>query len=359
MVKTCLITVFTLLCCLSGFGQLTVWPGDANVTLVANHYDLLNIGLGFGTFGTPRNIQGGFWQAIPNVPAWTQNTNGGVNYAHLDCNGDGIIDVQDVTVLDTNFGSMGGGFLQPDSSSVTGAGAPSLQLDFPLDSVTVMGTTTYTLDINLGSQAQPIDSIYGIAFTIEYDSIIVDDVTISPLSGWMNTDSLDIQILKHDTVNSKVYAAISRTNQQNVAGFGRIGTIGIVMDDNIRIAAGSWILPLEITEAYAITASEAKVMVHPVGDTVVVSTITSVPSASAGDIRVYPNPVGHSLVVDPAGIPVQAYRLFDAAGRLVWQRSGEALPAQRIDFNPFPEGMYILEIQSDFGILRRKLLRRR
>ncbi|MGB1243067.1 MAG: hypothetical protein ACPG49_11130, partial [Chitinophagales bacterium] len=80
-----------------------VWPGDTNSDGIANNFDLLPIGTAYGSMGNPRINPTLAWigQAADD---WTDTLVGGVNYKHIDCNGDGEILLDDLEGIIQNYG---------------------------------------------------------------------------------------------------------------------------------------------------------------------------------------------------------------------------------------------------------------
>lgn len=83
----------------------------------------------------------------------------------------------------------------------------------------------------------------------------------------------------------------------------------------------------------------------------------SAPARAAVPADVFPNPSadGHFTLRLPATSRVRSVRVLDALGRPVYQ--SPSLPAdQRLDLSRQPKGLYALEIQTDAGLVRRKLV---
>jgi hypothetical protein len=78
-----------------------------------------------------------------------------------------------------------------------------------------------------------------------------------------------------------------------------------------------------------------------------VSIFTGTSEAASADLRLFPNPASTAVfLVEPDGKP-QAYRLFDARGRLV--QTGEVSDRQSIDVAALPAGMYWLSVGQGFA----------
>mgnify|MGYP006244649791 FL=1 len=79
-----------------------VWPGDTDQDGQVNVWDLIPIGLAYSATGTPRSSQNTNWNGYPTTTDWGMELYGS-DYKYIDCNGDGTINEEDVTVIDQNY----------------------------------------------------------------------------------------------------------------------------------------------------------------------------------------------------------------------------------------------------------------
>ena len=137
-----------------------VWPGDATGNSLANNYDVLNIGLGHGYSGLIRPDAHTNWigQYAPN---WGQATIQGVDYKHLDCNGDGLIDEQDLDAVIQNYTP------EPVLINDPVPGAPEVWLEFDADSLVINDDSPeevlVTAGIYVGTDDLPAQDLHGLA----------------------------------------------------------------------------------------------------------------------------------------------------------------------------------------------------
>ena len=143
-----------------------------------------------------------------------------------------------------------------------------------------------------------------------------------------------------------------------VSGNGYIGSLGIVMDDDIRIT-GDYTLPFSISFATANGPDAQSIFLSPVGDTLHVAT-PSVPVA----------PIQHCPVGGPQVFPSPAYdwlqftcdlqtdavvRLLDLRGVEVYRANSPSLRAHKIPVADLGAGIYLLEIRSKNALSRTKV----
>jgi Secretion system C-terminal sorting domain len=346
----CLVSVVSL--CLPA-QTLTVYPGDANNSKLCNHVDLLHIGLNYGNVGPIRNV-------FPNI-SWTAQTGpawGGpvlLDQGYSDCDGNGMIERNDALAIEANFlDSVPGAVTSPDTNSIGSVSGPHLSINIVQDTVTipVSGQVAIQLNVNLGSPNTPIDSLYGYAYTLNFDPVIVDQLTFAFAPNSFVIDSAGLTFFRIDTTLGKLFVSATNVDQMNRSGSGTIATIGIVMDDDIRISAiGSLILRPSFFLGY--TSSAALVPVYPEGDTLTVITGRATPADEG--LEIYPNPASEQVVVRSAEA-MTAIRLRDMQGRTVIEQISPAPNYEIISIDQLPAGSYLLEIYARERILRRKLI---
>jgi len=78
-----------------------VWPGDADNNSVVNSSDLLPIAVSYGATGPMRANASQQWMGQP-ATNWNSFFNGSINHKHADTNGDGILNGNDLTALNSN-----------------------------------------------------------------------------------------------------------------------------------------------------------------------------------------------------------------------------------------------------------------
>ncbi|MEM7037105.1 MAG: T9SS type A sorting domain-containing protein, partial [Bacteroidota bacterium] len=248
-----------------------------------------------------------------------------------------------------------GGFT-PDPSSISLNTPPNFQLSFSSDTVTFAGSTIVNLNIELGtSPVFPIDSIYGLAFTMTFDTAIVDTVIYSVPGGFLAAGTALAEFGHVDMGTGQFHLAVTRTSQTNAAGAGTIGVVGIVMDDNIR-TSGTYELPIGISSVFGMTSNESHVNFHPVADTLTVITLENSISEGLKDpIKVYPNPAGQTLQIEAPDLDIDEINLIDIHGSVVWKEGPQMLRRRVLPLQKFSPGVYFLHIRSGDSVLRKKL----
>ena len=141
-----------------------VYPGDANYDGIANMYDLLAIGLGYNFEGTERDERDiKDWNGQPSFD-WEINVlaegEGFLDAKHPDCDGDGLINDNDIIAIKANYQQIIG--------KQANALAEMEAALFVEATDTIIPGYEHVFSVNLGTPQKPAEDIYGIAFTAEF-----------------------------------------------------------------------------------------------------------------------------------------------------------------------------------------------
>lgn len=139
-----------------------VYPGDVNYDGICNNYDLLALGAAYQETGSPRAVQLTNWQGY-YCPDWTGAFPDNINYKHADCDGNGIVNYDDLAAIEQNYGEEHD---LPQPFAFTGASAISL---LPTANNFIASNDTITASLNLQNIAGNSAVLgQGMAFSIEF-----------------------------------------------------------------------------------------------------------------------------------------------------------------------------------------------
>jgi len=336
-----------------------VWPGDANYDGSATNLDLLAIGIGYGSTGPVRPGASLTWVAQP-APDWNDSLITNVNYKHVDCNGDGIINDADTVAIILNYGQTHPLRLLPTPQSLP---APNLYFDITVDTA---GTSQQVeVPLMFGTSALPADSIYGLAFTVNYDTSLVkaDSVGIVFDSCWIGTIGTNMITLQHnDPLNGQLHVGMTRIDHNNVSGFGQIARVTVVTVDNVsgRMTSVSLFdtLTFSLSDVVVIDKDETIRNVNlSSGSLIVEDSTTHIQEIlSPGKIKIYPNPVKDKLFVQmPPGYFVTEISIANVVGeKMDNDFSARNNLVQIANLKSFPGGIYFLKIKTDNGTVVKK-----
>lgn len=329
-----------------------VWPGDANYDLVADNNDILNIGLAYGYSGPVRSSASLAWVAQP-AGDWTAQFANGANLKHADTDGNGVVNVDDTTAVSLNYGLTHPFRLMPPAIT----SLPSPQLYVVTNPDTANLSDTVNVEVFLGTGTTQVDSIYGIAFTLNYDTALVSDSYFNAdFNGcWMGTPGVDLITFSHNRYSDGAMDfAIVRTDQNNTNGFGFLNRLGIVIVDNVGAKVT---LPLTISNVTAITASEYVLSLLVSNDSVLIDTTGTVGINElmplADQFSLYPNPAGNFIQLSAPLNETFEMEVFNQFGRSM-------LPKQmvsngvRMNTTSLSQGVYYMTLTGSKGKITRK-----
>lgn len=337
---------------------IIVWPGDADNNNIANHFDLLNVGLAFGTQGPPRSANSADWSGMAATP-WQQtfNTND-LNYAYADCNGNGFISTGDVEVIIENY-NLTHGPVAPYTPLPATPNNPRFIVDMPAGPIAP--GTQISAPILLGSSVVSVEAIYGIAFTIEFnpDVFVPNSVSVELLnSSWLaaavpGTTPALISINRSFAEDGIIEVAISRINHQNAGGQGVIARLRGIIDDIAGITQSE----IRITKIRAIRADETPLAIYNPVETFSIG--NGLADVSWMDMNlaldVHPNPTGgEAYIENEFNVVIDEVRIYNDKGVQI----GAALSnTNRVSLSGLPAGMYYLKIKIGEDTFFKRLIK--
>jgi len=324
-----------------------VWAGDTDTNKVVNHFDVLLIGLGFGQTGAVRPNADLNYDCEPalNFANSTPTTN--INYKHSDTDGNGLVNSDDTTAIILNWGQI---HLKSSSNHASsgipfyveyGMGLPGQQMSIP---------------IILGDTAMTADSIYGVAFTINYDESLMDTSTawVDFGTSWLGTINSDMIAVQKDFYHQgHIDVGVVRTDQTNRNGIGQIGTLHFTIKDDI-LKSPNQRLDLQISNVRMITNIETeRTATTPMTDVLITIGTNLTEMEKKENIKVFPNPT-KQLINIQAKTAIEQWSVYSMTGQLIKTTLTNQQHCQ-LNMQGFAAGMYLLEVQTKEGIDVRKI----
>jgi len=337
-----------------------VFPGDADRNMIVDNYDVLPLGLHFGETGVLRSNATIDWYGQPAID-WQNITEDSLNLKHLDCNGNGEIFFDDVYAIEQNYNRTHNGVTANRVDN-----APGLYLEFDLDTIYSTpdtGNITINADIIMGTLNLPVEEVYGVAFSIGYPADLVNSGSVMAdyfMDSWIGNPTTTLQLEKNVVNQSVVDFAYSRTDQQNISGFGQIGSVSFVMTDNIIGKLSSIIeLNFPITNVRAVLNTGEEVIIMGSENAVTVNINDTATDTNTLDlsqhINIFPNPTSNTINITTNDLQAQTLTLYNTVGQQVLARQVISTNTQ-IDVSQLPSGMYLLSIQTDKGLHNEKII---
>jgi len=348
-----------------------LWPGDVNNNGIVNGVDVLYIGLAFNATGPGRSEEDDEWEPMPIEQLWDRSFPDGINYAFADCNGDGVIDEEDISVVEENFGLTHGDLTGDGYANGLPGIDPPLSL-VPSTDRAEPGNQV-NLNLGLGTEELPVHDFYGLTFQFSFTSDLIereddddDDSEIEyedDLPTWIarfQDDELEA-LLVADAATGTGDFSITRTDQQPIEmGQGPIGLFTIVIEDIVVGLEQPRPLEFRIDRVRLIDTSLQTTAITPDTTTILIARDTSQLTTTSGSslpdqhqVDVFPNPARGSVYLKTTG-SVDNIQVFDLLGRRVpvqWQPGS----VHRISpLNPIA-GTYWLRIKQETRIEIRKI----
>ncbi|MEM7106305.1 MAG: T9SS type A sorting domain-containing protein [Bacteroidota bacterium] len=334
-------------------GPEIVWPGDINNNGIANNVDLLYLGNAFQSNGPPRQMMGIEWEPNLLQQPWGTTFPNGTDFAFADCDGNSIVNAMDLDAISANYNEVHS-FVSPDSLSPATPGFdPPLFLAFAQDSV--LEGTAYQIPIILGEQQLPVDDFYGITFSIDYDTTFIDASSIFIVwdqTAWVSQINFsDILTIEHNNIEeSKFELGLTRTDHTPISGFGEIGTLHIIMEDNISGLQPGQQVPMQVKIDEVLMVDENLDVLGVVPSdwvTNVVSTsIIEVPELNE-TITVFPNPSNGQFYIETEKFMVEEVQMFNSLGQLMVNQYFEPTRLAHLNLPALAPGVYYLKIKTD------------
>lgn len=327
-----------------------VYPGDANHDKVVNMLDILPIGLKYNDLVNARLEISTEWigQEATNTNDTLAN---GVDKKHADSNGDGQINALDYdNAIPVNFS-----YLHNSEKSTSAACQFPLFVNFP--SVIKEGEDVQ-IEIGLDLSTDALQDVYGVVFTIEYDSNFVLENTLNTqgVNTWFGTENGNFIQRNQDNYNlSKMDVGVVGIDKLNRNGGGvLLQGIWTMEDDVIPISQQSGNMYFRIKDVVVIDFEENEL------DACGLDTVIKVYDKTVGlkeretlSLEIYPNPTKANFINLAHVSELESVEIYDLQGKLVktWFSNFENLNIQE-----FSKGVYILKAYADEKVYINKLV---
>ena len=337
-----------------------VWPGDANSDLSCDMYDILPIGVAYNATGPARAGASLAWVAQPATP-WVNNLASGVNFKHADGDGNGLIDSLDLTPITLNFGSShnkNGSFNDPYVNGLA-------DLSIGYSAITVAPGEPVIATINLGSAAIPVNSVYGIVYSLNYDQNMFQQgsVTFNTNNSYLGNNTNAIKMIEGVADYGNLKVGMVRIDHNTVQGSGEIAQLNFIANPLIQgdvtfnmsfntvkiITNDGTVIPVNVINQNPITISQA-LSVNEIGKDITGFVIrpNQVTDLMAVDYTLSRSSEVSLVVYDMVGNVIKTVTLKD-------QSSG--LHTYTMDAANFAKGAYLVRLISTNGIATQRMIK--
>lgn len=334
-----------------------VWPGDADLNGLVNHFDVLSIGLAYGEAGKARPNTNIAWSAQPSYNWGKTLPHREVDLSNVDTDGNGVINADDTKTLAQNWRrNHPNGLPQLASPELRTNGTPLfLEMD------TVFTGPGQWFPLKLGTAQQAAEKVYGLAFSIAYDpeEIKEEELSFQLEDSWLGKLGENLLVFQYnDTPSSKLMIAITRIDQSAISGYGTIGKVKVTIEDlvfkfdktaeqKIKLVIEDVMLINNKADLLPITASEST----PIVQEALLSKVFDPQIATK--IKVYPQPARDELNLDFGDLKLKGIQLLQADGRMV---TPIMLPSNRLSTVGLSTGFYYLKAFTEAGVALKKIV---
>ncbi len=315
-----------------------VWPGDTNNDGVVNNFDILNIGIGFETEGASRTDASINWTA-QEATDWDKTFYDGLNYKFADADGLGSINISDLEVVEQNWAEEHDYQGEIDQNGFTGSDIP---IFFQAGSYETM--KLIEIPIHLGVNNLPAENIYGIAFSVSYESSMVDpnSISINTDNSWFTeVDSDILRIERNVGDDGMIHFAMVRKDHKNISGVGVVANLEIFYNEiNSEISESM----LNIENIRFVDSNGKELPALNISATINIENQTpnAITNANPLNISVYPNPTTGLINIE-TNSTIEAISLMRLDGSICKTYTGDL---KFIDISNMDNQLYLLKIQT-------------
>jgi hypothetical protein len=339
-----------------------VWPGDANLDKTADYLDILDIALGYAATGTPRINASTDWK--PQLSKdWSNTLSSGINYKHLDANGDSVIDTDDTIAVAKNYGKT---HLKNEEPQLAGnSNDPPLYFQFNKNYYLAGDTVKATL--YLGSADKPVKDVYGLGLKHFFANPYMESNSYK--FNW------DCEMLCGAKDNFQLYrqfndknigeGSIIRTDKLTTNNpFGKVAEMQFVLKDSTFNYPKSGInISLQIIKSKLIDVFGNEIPVYTKADSVkvyrsqndVVGIIEST-NISKADIKIYPNPANNLVYIDGGTKRLEDISIINILGETVATINNVQTSKTSINMQNLPSGIYFVRVKAGANFNQYKLV---
>lgn len=334
-----------------------VFPGDANKDGRVNIFDVLNLGIGFDKLGEVRP-NAAITPILQAAYDWDIATLFNLNFKHIDCDGNGLVNAEDYGAIDQNYQKI-----TTKKDFGIDATLPEVRLVFPANTILVNSNqTAVSIPANLviGGTDLPVDNLYGIALAIDYDKSLISEVnTVYNSTSFIGSSKNILARKKLLAAEGQVAYAVTRINQDGVHGFGNIAEFAFILEHDIIVGRSESVLELDIIDLIVVDSSGREIPVTVSDDSPTITItfdentlVNTEEQLLAQQFDIYPNPVKETLVIDlvkEVDLADGQIEIFNTLGQKVIEQS--IFNHQTIlSVSTLEAGVYWVKIYTEDGV---------
>ncbi|MEM9820454.1 MAG: T9SS type A sorting domain-containing protein [Bacteroidota bacterium] len=313
------------------------WPGDLNFDGLVNHVDALYLGLAYELQGTARIDPSTVW-AQQYTTSWSgQTPESQINHKHLDADGNGQINADDLLPIQQNWQQSHPEGQNPGLPNYAGNQVASLHLELP----ELQNGQWVDIPLHLGTENQAAQEIYGLAFRMLIDPALLEggNLQFEFHDNFLGTVQEDWLSFVHYEAGV-LSASLTRKDGQAVDGFGPIASLSFQVATDYPLTQN---VQFELINDLCLKSVELPCGI--VGGIQTTELTTSTSSVFPSDWQLSPNPASDRLYLNTNNsVPDQVF-LMDIQSKVhqSWTPLGNATELVLENIAP---GLYIFVIDN-------------
>lgn len=356
--------LLSICCCLPFLlsAQITVFPGDANDNGIVNNVDVLYIGYGFGTPGPSRVVTDA--EATPQEApiAWGNMFPDGTSYAHADSDGDGLVNVRDLLTVFNNYGAENPPVI-PDEYPEPPDNSVQLRLEGGNEPANIIPGSELSIPLVLDEKNQPVE-VNGLAFSLEFDPEVVQDIRVDWADGWFTADSSWYSIQTRVTEDKTFLdVALTRFGNDPIVSDGILGYVNLIIVEDLIgllpaptdtidvlvslkkiLSKGRDFKPLPVLgDDYTFTIHHPDARTNPSDE------------PQTGNFMIYPNPTRDYIKIQAAK-NIRTIWITDLLGHQIQMQTNLASDYIQLPLKNLPSGWYLVQVQTEEGFGYQQIL---
>lgn len=228
-----------------------------------------------------------------------------------------------------------------------------IQLKASFDTIPL--SSNFELDIIMGTEENPIDSISEFTMSIFIDSRYFRFADTSKFS-FTDTSFLGGGYNGGSSINGSNIGIFYNSQTGNRKGFGTIGTIKLVTEDDVPVVNNH--VPLKITNILGKTTSNEIVFFDTENDTVYVIKLATSPHFQLNKyFKIFPNPTNNQITLsNRLNITIHSIEIIGIDGK-TYQRSEIEEQYTTIGLKDLANGIYLIKLETDQGVFIDKVIK--
>lgn len=321
-----------------------VYPGDVNNDWEVTNLDVLELGLHFLKTETSRSVFGNIWQPYYSSN-WIDTLSNGNNLNHADCDGNGIINLDDTLAIYSNYYSYRN-YKSPANITT------NPQLTIIPNQTSVYAGSWGSASIFLGSASTPVNDINGVAFTLYYDNYLIDtnQIWLEYPNSFIDASGQNLHFRKLDFLGGYLYTATTHTLNNNVNGNGLIGIL------HYKITSGLTTNQLLNVGIFQANKSNAAGGITPLsagtGTLMALGASVGLQELSSSLISISPNPTNGSLTIN-SKTEFQKIEIVSITGQVLLSEMPTNV-SHTLHLDNFSNGIYFVNVYQNNRVVKRE-----